>query len=82
MKATAKNIAISGQLLTYNRGMEKFSCLRSACDKFEVTFFHPNFHFFWGCSAFFKQDGLHPNHRGSQMLVQNVAQYDYLHKPL
>lgn len=82
MKATAKNIAISGPLLTHNRGTEKFSRLWSACDRFKVTFIDPNFDFFWGSSAFFERDGLHTNDRGSQMLAQNIAQYDYLHEPL
>ena len=80
LKATGKNIAISGPLPTYKRGIEKFSrllCfnswLKTACDKFKVTFID-NFDFFWGRPAFSKRDGLYLNHRGSQVLAQIIGQ--------
>uniref|UniRef100_A0A3Q3E0C6 SGNH hydrolase-type esterase domain-containing protein n=1 Tax=Labrus bergylta TaxID=56723 RepID=A0A3Q3E0C6_9LABR len=80
LKATGKNIAISGPLPTHKRGIEKFShlfllnlWLKSICDKVKVTFID-NFDVFWGRPAFFNCDGLHPNHRGSQMLAQNIVQ--------
>jgi hypothetical protein len=78
---TGKNIAISGPLPAYKRGIEKFSRLLSlnswlkmTCENFNVIFID-NFDLFWGRPALFRWDGLHPNHRGSHMLAHHIEQH-------
>uniref|UniRef100_A0A673LWB2 SGNH hydrolase-type esterase domain-containing protein n=1 Tax=Sinocyclocheilus rhinocerous TaxID=307959 RepID=A0A673LWB2_9TELE len=78
---TGKNIAISGPLPTFNKGIEKFSrllsfntWLKSTYDKYKVIFID-NFDLFWGRQALFRRDGLHPNQRGCQMLAHHIEQH-------
>ncbi len=52
------------------------STLSSLIWKFEMCYIFIHFlkKNFWGCPAFFKHNGLHLNHRGSQVLAHNIVQ--------
>ena len=76
---TGKRIIISGVLPIVGWGIGKWSrlftlhtWLEQYCSVIGVPYIN-NFDMFWERSILFKNDGLHPNNRGSMMLSDNMS---------
>jgi hypothetical protein len=74
---TNKRPIISGPVPSLNCGIEHFSSILSLhnwlhdyCTSMGVTFID-NFEHFWKQNTFYKEDGMHPNHFGSRILLQH-----------
>lgn len=79
------DVSISGPTPTFGRGCERFSrllylntWLRSACQEHNVHFID-NFNLFWWRSDLFRNDGLHLNFAGANVLSMNLA-YSLLYR--
>ncbi|XP_051744481.1 uncharacterized protein LOC127509623 [Ctenopharyngodon idella] len=75
----ATRIIVSGPLLTYRRGHERFSrlfalneWLMSWCTEQKLLFIN-NWNLFWERPRLFRADGLHPSKIGADLLSENIS---------